>query len=258
MKIASWNLNSLNVRLGHLLDWLAQSQTDIVCLQELKLPNEKFPLEQIQAAGYHAYYSGQKTYNGVAILSRADTVGPAQDILIGNPHYDDPQQRLITASFGTLRVTSAYFPNGQEVGSEKFAYKLEWLTALQRLVAEQLSLHPEYVLAGDFNITVDDRDVHSPDDWRDKIHCSVPERTHLNALFNQGLHDSFRLFEAGDKLFSWWDYRQLGFRRNAGLRIDYVLLTEALKSRAIAAGIDKAPRKLEQPSDHAPAWVTLS
>ena len=251
MKLAAWNVNSLKVRLPQLLDWLAAARPDVLCLQETKLEDHNFPQAEIEAAGYHVAFSGQKTYNGVALLSSA----PLTDIVCGNPHYPDAQKRLIAASVGDLRVICAYVPNGQEVGSDKYAYKLDWLAALERWLAEELAQHPQLALAGDFNIAPDDRDVHNPASWAGQILCSDAEREAFRRLLALGLKDSFRLFEQPEKSFSWWDYRMLGFQKNQGLRIDHVLLSDALAARCSAAGIDREMRKRERPSDHAPVWA---
>jgi exodeoxyribonuclease III len=253
MKIASWNVNSLKVRLPHLLDWLAEQQPDALCLQETKLEDHNFPRAEIEAAGYRVAFAGQKTYNGVALLAR----GAITDVRIGNPHYPDPQQRLIAGCVDGVRVICAYFPNGQEVGSDKYAYKLAWLAALQRWLGEELADYPQLALCGDFNIAPDDRDVHDPKRWAGQILCSEPERAGFQALIELGLADSFRLFEQPEKIFSWWDYRMLGFPKNLGLRIDHVLLSAPLAARCAAAGIDRAPRKRERPSDHAPVWAEV-
>ena len=253
MKLAAWNVNSLKVRLPQLLDWLAAARPDVVCLQETKLEDHNFPQAEIEAAGYHVAFSGQKTYNGVALLSSA----PLTDIVCGNPHFPDAQKRLIAASVGDLRVICAYVPNGQEVGSDKYAYKLDWLAALEKWLDEEIAAHPQLMLAGDFNIAPDDRDVHDPKAWADKILCSAPEREAFKRLLALGLVDSFRLFEQSEKSFSWWDYRMLGFQRNLGLRIDHILLTAPLAARCTAAGIERELRKLERPSDHAPVTALL-
>ena len=251
MKIASWNVNSLKVRLPQLLEWLAAKQPDVVCLQETKLEDANFPQAEIEATGYQVAFSGQKTYNGVAILSRGDL----GDVVCNNPHFPDPQKRLIAATVQGVRVISAYVPNGQEVGSDKYAYKLDWLAALERWLAEELAQHPQLALAGDFNIAPDDRDVHNPASWAGQILCSDAEREAFRRLLALGLKDSFRLFEQPEKSFSWWDYRMLGFQKNLGLRIDHVLLSDALAARCSAAGIDREMRKRERPSDHAPVWA---
>ena len=253
MKIAAWNVNSLKVRLPHLLDWLATENPDVICLQELKLEDDKFPRAEIEAAGYHAAFSGQKTYNGVALISRH----PIEDVCLGNPHYPDAQKRLISGTINGVRVVSAYMPNGQAVGSEKYAYKLAWLEGLITWLGEELKAHPQLALCGDYNIAPDDRDVHDPKRWAGEILCSEPERHAFQRLLDLGLADSFRLFEQPEKTFSWWDYRMLGFQKNLGLRIDHILLSRPLAERCTAAGVDRAPRKLERPSDHAPVWATL-
>ena len=248
MKIASWNVNSLKVRLPQLLDWLQLRQPDVVCLQETKLEDAAFPIAEIEAAGYTVAFSGQKTYNGVALLSRHALT----DIVRGNPYFDDPQKRLIAATAGDVRIICAYVPNGQEVGSDKFAYKLAWLAALERWLADMLSATPKLMIAGDFNIAPDDRDVHNPKAWEGKILCSEPERQAFQRLLALGLKDSFRLFEQPEKSFSWWDYRMLGFQKNQGLRIDHLLLTEPQAAGCTASSIDREMRKRERPSDHAP------
>lgn len=252
MKIATWNVNSLKVRLPHLLDWLATEQPDALCLQELKCEDQAFPLDAINAAGYQAVFTGQKTYNGVAILSRLSAEAVQKNI----PGFDDPQRRVVAANIGEVRVISAYFPNGQAVGSEKFAYKLDWLKALTVWLQEELQKYPKLVLAGDFNIAPEDRDAHP--DWKEEIHVSVPEREAFQALLGLGLHDAFRLFEQAEKSFSWWDYRMMAFRRNFGLRIDHLLVSAPLVPAARRCWVDKAPRKLERPSDHAPVIVEFT
>ena len=254
MKIACWNVNSLKVRLPHLLDWLAEQQPDALCLQELKLEDHNFPCAEIEAAGYQVAFSGQKTYNGVALLARSEIA----DVVRGNPHFPDEQKRLIAGTIDGVRVICAYMPNGQAVGSDKYDYKLRWLDALAIYLEEELAKHPRLALCGDFNIAPDDRDVHDPVAWANQILCSEPERAAFQRFISLGLVDSFRLFDQPAKTFSWWDYRNLGFQKNLGLRIDHILLSAPLAGRCLAAGIDRAPRKLERPSDHAPAWATLS
>jgi len=248
MKLATWNVNSLKVRLPHLTGWLAQVQPDIVCLQELKLEDAKFPRAELEAAGYQSAFSGQKTYNGVAILSRAPLLG----VSAGIPGFQDEQKRVIAATVGGLRVICVYCPNGQAVGSEKYAYKLRWFAALKDYLAAEVTRHPRFAVAGDFNVAPEDRDVHDPKAWEGQVHVSEPERSAWRALLALGLKDSFRLFEQPEKIYSWWDYRMMGFRRNAGLRIDQVLVSAELAQRCTACTVDKAPRKLERPSDHAP------
>ena len=270
MKLATWNVNSLSVRLPQVLDWLAANPVDVLALQELKMTDDKFPIDAIAAAGYHAQWFGQKTYNGVALLSR--TAG--REVVKNIPGFDDDMARVLCASYPSaidtdgsgmdtgaaqsIRVIGAYFPNGQEPGSDKFEYKMEWLTALRRWVKEELAQHPRLVLMGDYNITFDDADVWDPDGLRDTIHCTEEERYHLRALVALGLHDSHRLFAQPPKSFSWWDYRDFGFRRNRGMRIDHILVSNALKPLVQACVIDKAPRQNERPSDHAPVVVTLA
>lgn len=254
MKIAAWNVNSLKVRLPHLLDWLKSEQPDVVCLQETKLEDHNFPVEVLAAAGYQAAFSGQKTYNGVALLARHEI----SDVVFGNPHFDDEQKRLVAGTINGLRIISAYVPNGQAVGSEKFHYKLKWLRALAIWLREELSQNPKLAICGDFNIAPEDRDVHDPKAWAGQILVSEEERAAFALLLDCGFKDSFRLFEQPDKSFSWWDYRMLGFQRNQGLRIDHILLSHTLAGRCTASGIDKAPRRLERPSDHAPVWATIS
>ena len=264
MKLATWNVNSLGVRLPQVLDWLAlQSQSegggiDVLALQELKLTDDKFPLQAFTDAGYHATYFGQKTYNGVALISRS---APA-DVVKNIPGFEDEQSRVITATYGageaSTRVIGAYFPNGQAPGSDKFAYKMRWLDALRAWVRTEMAQHPRLALMGDYNITFDDADVWDPDGLRETIHCTTEERTHLQALISLGLHDAHRLFDQPAKSFSWWDYRMLGFQKNRGMRIDHILVTDALKAQAQACTIDRQPRKNTQPSDHTPVVLTLA
>jgi exodeoxyribonuclease-3 len=254
MKLATWNVNSLGVRLPQVLDWLAAHPVDVLALQELKLTDDKFPVDAFTAAGYSAAWFGQKTYNGVALLSRT----PATDVVRNIPGFDDDMSRVITGTINGTRVIGAYFPNGQEPGSDKFEYKMEWLTALRRWVKEELAQHPRLVLMGDYNITFDDADVWDPEGLRDTIHCTEEERYHLRALIALGLTDSHRLFTHPPKSFSWWDYRDFGFKRNRGLRIDHILVSNALKPLVASCEIDKAPRKNERPSDHAPVVVDIA
>jgi exodeoxyribonuclease-3 len=258
LKLATWNVNSLNVRLGHVVDWLAVNPIDVLCLQELKLPDDRFPSAEFAKIGYCAAFAGQPTYNGVALLTHRERVGAPLDVLRGNPLFPDSQQRLISATVAGLRIVSAYFPNGQQVGSEKYRYKLDWIDALIRWLSDTNQARQQLVLAGDFNIAPDDRDVHDPAAWAGVVLCSEPERERFQQLIGLGLHDAFRLFDQPERIFSWWDYRQLGFRRNAGLRIDHLLISDLLKPRALACAIDKAPRKLEKPSDHAPVVLELA
>ena len=254
MKLATWNINSLAVRLPQVLDWLAAHQPDVLCLQETKLSDDKFPHTEFTAAGYRAEWFGQKTYNGVAMLSRE----PVADVVKNIPGFDDPQARVIAATLGELRVIGAYIPNGQAPDSDKFQYKMRWLSALREWVAQQARQHPKLVLVGDYNIAPEDRDVHDPVLWAGQVLCTPEERAHFQGLLGLGMHDAFRLFEQPPKSWSWWDYRMLAFRKNQGLRIDHILVSEALKSRVTACTIDKLPRKNERPSDHAPVVVELA
>lgn len=252
MKIATWNVNSLKVRLPHVLDWLAANKPDALCLQELKLEDKTFPVADLEAAGYHAVFNGQKTYNGVAILSPRPVEAVVRDI----PGFEDEQKRIIAATVSGVRVICGYFPNGQSVGSDKFEYKLRWLAALTDWVREEMKTNERLVLTGDFNIAPEDRDAHP--DWKDEIHVSAPERAAFTALTGLGLVDAFRLFEQPEKSFSWWDYRMGAFRRNFGLRIDHILVSPALRDACRACTVDKTPRKLERPSDHAPVVLELA
>ena len=254
MKLATWNVNSVKVRLPQLLDWLAAAQPDVVCLQETKVEDAKFPLAEIEQAGYRAAYSGQKAYNGVAILARA----ALEDVAPGIPGFDDDHRRVLAATVAGVRVISVYCPNGQSVGSEKYAYKLRWFAALREYLALEISRHAELAAAGDYNVAPEDRDVHDPRLWEGHIHVSEPERAAWRALTELGLKDTFRLFEQPERIFSWWDYRMVAFRRNAGLRIDQILASPGLAARCSACSVDKAPRKLERPSDHAPVVATFS
>ncbi|WP_319241031.1 exodeoxyribonuclease III [uncultured Propionivibrio sp.] len=253
MKVASWNVNSLKVRLPQLLEWLADRQPDVVCLQETKVEDSAFPRADIEAAGYAVAFSGQKTYNGVAILSRRGLA----DVVCDNPLFPDPQKRLIAATVDDVRIVCVYVPNGQEVGSDKYDYKLAWLEALERWLAETLAVHPRLIVTGDFNIAPDDRDVHNPKAWEGRILCSTPERGAFQRLLGLGMKDSFRLFEQPEKSFSWWDYRMLGFQKNLGLRIDHLLLSDALAPQCAASSIDREMRKRERPSDHAPVSAVI-
>lgn len=253
MKLAAWNVNSVKVRLAQLLDWLATAQPDVVCLQELKTEDAGFPRDALEQAGYACAVHGQKTYNGVAILSRS----PLRDVATGIPGLADDQRRVVAASVGELRVVCVYCPNGQSVGSGKYEYKLRWFVALRDYLEKELAAHPRLAVAGDFNVAPEDRDVHDPKAWEGQVLASEPERAAWRALLALGLKDSFRLFEQAEKTFSWWDYRMMAFRRNAGLRIDHILLSDALARECTASCVDKAPRKLERPSDHAPVLAEL-
>ena len=253
MKLATWNINSLNVRLPQVQDWLAANPVDVLVLQELKLTDDKFPFDALAQAGYTAQCFGQKTYNGVALLSRT----PATEVVKNIPGFSDDMARVISATVDGIRVIGAYFPNGQEPGSDKFDYKMSWLKGLRDWVRAELATHPKLVLMGDYNITFDDADVWDPVGLKDTIHCTEEERYHLRALIALGLHDAYRLFPRSEKSYSWWDYRNAAFRRNQGLRIDHILVSDALKPLVTSCVIDKAPRKNERPSDHAPVVVEL-
>ena len=254
MKLATWNVNSLSVRLPQVLDWLRANPVDVLAMQELKMTDDKFPADAFAQLGYQAQWFGQKTYNGVALLSRT----PATDVVKNIPGFDDDMSRVITGTVDGIRVIGAYFPNGQAPGSEKFEYKMEWLKGLRSWLKTEMAAHPKLMLMGDYNITIDDADVWDPDGMRDQIHCTDEERYHLNALIAMGLTDSHRLFEQPPKSYSWWDYRDAGFRRNRGLRIDHILVSATLKPLVQSCVIDKTPRKNERPSDHAPVVIEVA
>ncbi|PRP71991.1 exodeoxyribonuclease III [Chromobacterium amazonense] len=256
MRFATWNVNSLKVRLPQVLQWLADTGVEVLCLQELKMDQDAFPQGEIEAAGYRAVWFGQKTYNGVAILAKAPL--EMTDVVAGIPGYGDEQRRVITATVAGVRVICAYFVNGEAVDSPKYPYKLEWLSKLEGHVAAELARHPKLLLLGDYNIAPEDRDVYDPEGWHEQVLCSTPEREAFRRLIALGLSDSFRLFNQEDKQYSWWDYRQMMFRRNKGVRIDHILVSDALKPSAQACEIDKAPRKWERPSDHTPVVLTLA
>jgi exodeoxyribonuclease-3 len=257
MQLATWNVNSLAVRLPQVLDWLAANPVDALGLQELKLVDEKFPFDALKEAGYHAATFGQKTYNGVAILCRT----PLRDVVRNIPGHTDEQSRVIAATLdtpeGPLRLVNCYFVNGQAPGTEKFAYKMGWLEALHRWLQAEMQAHPRLVLMGDFNVAPEDRDSFDPVGLKDTIHHTEEERTHFQGLLGLGLTDAYRMFEQPEKSYSWWDYRMLGFQKNRGLRIDHILVSDALRATVKACHIDRAPRKNPQPSDHAPVVVTL-
>ena len=275
IRIAAWNVNSLKVRLPQVLRWLEdqekkQQPIDGLCLQELKLTDDKYPHAELEAAGYVSLAAGQKTYNGVAIVVRkaalaaiaTDAATTFLNTTRNMPHFEDEQQRILAATIPfagmqPIRLISAYFPNGQAPDSDKFAYKLNWLTSLQSWLTKELSQNQRLALLGDFNIAPTDEDVHDPKAWEGQNLVSPPERNAFTALLNLGLSDSFRLFEQAPKTYSWWDYRMMGFRRNAGLRIDHILLSEALKEKCAASVVDKTPRTWEQPSDHAPVIAQI-
>jgi exodeoxyribonuclease-3 len=254
MKIATWNVNSLNVRLPHVLEWLASANPDVLVLQEIKQLTEKFATEAFAELGYNAVASGQKTYNGVAVISR----GEATDQVTDFPGFEDPQRRILAATIDGVRVVNLYIPNGQSVGSEKYEYKLNWLAALERFLAAELENHDKLVVLGDVNIAPEDRDVYDAEKWGEDILCSPPERAALASLMELGLADVFRQFDQPEKTFSWWDYRAAGFRRNAGLRIDLILTTASLTTACEASYIDREPRTWERPSDHTPVIAEFS
>jgi exodeoxyribonuclease-3 len=253
MKIATWNINSLNVRLTHVTDWVARERPDVLCLQETKVTDEKFPAQALRDLGYHVVYSGQKTYNGVAILSRE----PAADLVTAIPDFTCEQKRVLAATVAGVRVICVYVPNGQAVGSDKYQYKLAWMAALKEWVRHEMAQHSLLAVLGDFNVAPEDRDVHDPQAWEGRVHCSPPEREALQALIALGLKDGFRLFEQAKGSYSWWDYRMAAFRRKMGLRIDHILLSPALATRCTACTIDVEPRRAERPSDHAPVTALL-
>ena len=248
MKIATWNVNSLRVRLPQVLDWLARESPEVLALQETKTEDVNFPLAELTAAGYRAVFSGQKTYNGVAVLSRA----PGEDVLTDLPGLDDPQRRILAVTVDGWRIVDLYVPNGSEVGSDKYAYKLDWLARVRDWLRAELTRYPRLVVLGDFNIAPEDRDIYDPDAWREKILCSTPEREAFRGLLGLGLQDVFRRFEQPERSYTWWDYRMNGFRRNLGLRIDHILVGPDMAGRCRACRVDVEPRKLERPSDHAP------
>jgi len=254
MKIATWNVNSLRVRLPHVLQWLEAAQPDVLAIQETKTVDEQFPLAELEAAGYNAVFAGQKTYNGVAILSKS----PATDVVTDIPDLDDPQRRILAATIDGVRIVNLYVVNGAEVGSDKYAYKLDWLAKVTAWLQQQAAHYPQLVVLGDFNIAPEDRDVHDPVAWGDGILCSPAERAALQAIQALGLSDTFRQFTQPDKSFSWWDYRGGGFRRNHGLRIDLILASKPLADACQSCVIDREPRTWEKPSDHTPVVAEFS
>jgi exodeoxyribonuclease-3 len=258
MKLATWNVNSLKVRMPHLLSWLASAGIDIVCLQETKTTDDSFPVQELLDAGYRVHFAGQKTYNGVAILLREGHAGPASDVVYALPGFDDPQKRLIAATVDGMRIVCGYFPNGQAVGSDKYAYKLQWLDALTAWLRAELASHGKLALGGDFNIAPEDRDVYDPVAWAGQVLCSEPERAAFRGLLGLGLVDAFRQFEQPERSYTWWDYREMAFRRKMGLRIDHILLTPALAGSCTACDVAIDLRRLERPSDHAPVVAALS
>ena len=258
MRITTWNINSLNARLQHALDWLAANPVDVLALQELKLTGDKFPHDALREAGYEAAVFGQKTYNGVALLAR----GAVADVTRNIPGFADESARVIAGTVegpgGPLRLVNGYFVNGQAPGTEKFEYKMSWLRALRDWLREELATHPRLVLLGDFNIAPEDRDSYDPVGLAETIHHTTEERDHFRKLLGLGLTDAFRLFEQPEKSYSWWDYRMLGYQKNRGLRIDHILVSEALLPQVKACSIDRTPRKWPKPSDHAPVTLTLA
>jgi len=253
MKIASWNVNSLKARIEHVQAWLEEAKPDIVAFQEIKMETASFPHAVFDALGYRSLANGQKTYNGTAILAREELRDPVFAI----PDFVDEQKRVLAATIGDLRIIDLYVVNGQEVGSEKFQYKMAWLDALTAWLASEVKAHPNLVVLGDFNIAPDDRDVHDPEGWHESVHCSSAERAALGKIRDLGLFDSYRERETMGGAYSWWDYRQAAFRRNMGLRIDLVLVSAAIRDRLKAVGIDREPRKWDKPSDHAPVWIDI-
>ena len=257
-QIATWNINSLTVRLPQVIDWLSANPVDALCLQELKLTSEKFPFKELEAVGYYSVAFGQKTYNGVAILSRT----PMHDVTKNITGFADEQSRVIAGTLdtaqGPVRIVNGYFVNGQEPGSEKFAYKMKWLDGLNAMVKNEIAVYDKLVLVGDFNITFDDRDTYDAEGLRETIHHTTAERDHFKALLALGMTDAFRMFEQPEKSYSWWDYREFAFRRNRGLLIDRILVSDTLKPMVTSCVIDKAPRKNERPSDHTPVVVALN
>ncbi len=252
-KITSWNVNSLKVRLPQVLCWLEQQQPDVLALQETKLTDDNFPMAAFSERGYRAVFSGQSAYNGVALLSRTQLTGVLMDL----PGLDDPQRRILAATLGSVRILTLYVVNGQEIESDKFAYKLQWLRQVTDFITTDLARYPSYIVMGDFNIAPDDRDVYDPETCQERILCSTPERRALSRLLGLGFEDTFRCFESLGGHYSWWDYRAAAFRRNRGLRIDLILASERLAHYCTGAGIDIEPRRWERPSDHAPVWATF-
>jgi len=254
MKITSWNVNSLKVRLDQVLDWMNANQPDVIGLQETKLTDENFPEKAIQEAGYHSAFTGQATYNGVALLSRE----PAEDVRADITGFDDPHRRTIAGTYNGVRVINLYVVNGKAVGDEKYEWKLQWLEAVTHWIAEEAKQHEKLVVIGDFNIAPEDRDVHDPEAWHEKILCSTPERTALQNMMGLGLTDTYRMFEQPERVYSWYDYRQMAFRRKMGLRIDLLLASKAMAEKCTASDIDLEPRRNERPSDHVPVSAVFS
>jgi exodeoxyribonuclease-3 len=254
MRRATWNVNSLKVRLPHVTEWLARQQPDVLCLQETKTEDANFPQQAVVDSGYQAVFSGQKTYNGVALLSRT----PAMDVQAGIPGFADEQKRVLAATYNDTRVICVYVPNGESVESDKYQYKLKWLASLTEWLRAELQKYPKLAILGDYNIAPDERDVWDVKAWEGKVLFSLPERDALNKLLALGMKDSFRMFEQPERSFTWWDYRMNAFKRKMGLRIDHILLSEALAANCKACSVDIEPRKLERPSDHAPVYADIA
>ncbi len=250
----TWNVNSLTVRLDQVLDWLDSASVDVLALQETKVVDEKFPAQAFTERGYSVVFSGQKTYNGVAIISRL----PLRDVVRDIPGWVDSQRRVIAATVGDVRIINLYVPNGSEVGSDKYAYKLDWLKHVSVFIQQQLSQYLNLVVMGDFNIAPQDVDVHDPNAWRGCVLVSEAERQAFEGLITLGLHDAIRELQPNQPLFTWWDYRAAGFRRNLGLRIDHILISDALCQQCLEVGVDQVPRRSERPSDHAPVWAKFA
>jgi len=249
MQIATWNVNSLKVRLPHLLKWFEDNpDCDVIGLQETKQTDDKFPQETLEAAGFHVAFAGQKTYNGVAVISKR----PITEVVTDLEAIEDPQRRVLACTINGVRIYNLYFPNGQALDSDKFHYKMNWLEALHKQIGEEQKNHNHLIVMGDFNIAPADEDVHDPAEWMNKVHCSAIERTQLQRLYDKGLTDCYRQFEQKPKSYSWWDYRAGSFKRNRGLRIDLILASDALVKNLKRCWIDVEPRKMEQPSDHTP------
>lgn len=256
MFVGSWNVNSLKVRLPQVLAWLEDNPMTLLGLQETKLKDTDYPTAEFARAGYQSLFCGQPTYNGVAVLYQGTQ--PFELIANALPGFNDEQKRVLCAAADDLCFLNLYVPNGSEVGSDKYAYKLDWLAALNNWIGQLLKDFPRLVVVGDFNVAPDDRDVHDPAAWHEKILCSTPEREALRKICAQGLHDSFRLFDQPEGEFSWWDYRAAGFRRNRGLRIDHILVSDALAGQCQCSLIDREPRRNERPSDHAPVLAEFA
>ncbi len=258
LNVATWNVNSLKVRITHLTDWLASHPSDVVCLQETKLTDDNFPVSTLDGAGYESLFAGQRTYNGVAVLVRKGLVAAPAEVQVNLPNFPDEQKRLLAATLDGLRIVCVYVPNGQAVGTDKYEYKLKWLAALHDWLKDEMSCHERLLIAGDFNIAPEPRDVHNPAVWEGQVLFSEPERAAFRTLLDLGLRDAFRLFDQPERSYTWWDYRNLAFRRKMGLRIDHILLSPALAQGCTACAIDIEPRRREQPSDHAPVFTTLA